>query len=107
MTKKKGFIFMTPGEDDDSNHNETQEEAGDGGRYDGGCGQEEAVVDTEGALGYEVHDHGEERGHEANDNALEVNSTLICQNDKSKLKFIVLTNERIRYECNIQWKIAL
>ena len=62
--------FVPPGEDNDGDHDEAKQEGCNGGRHDGGCGQEEAVVDAEGSLWDEVHDHGEEGCHETDDNAL-------------------------------------
>ena len=63
--------FVSAWQDDDEDHYEAKEEACNGGRHDGGRGQEKAVVNAERPLGTEVHKHGEERCNEADDNALD------------------------------------
>ena len=95
--------FVPPGEDDDGDHDEAEKEACDGGRHDGGRGQEEAVVHAEGSLRDEVHDHGEKRRHEPDDNALRDNRELLLL-DTYLRKRVIITRYYLRKIVIMTWQ---
>ena len=70
--------FVSPGEEDDDDHDEAEKEAGDRGRHHRGRGQEEAVIDAEGSFRNEVHDHGEQGSHESDDDSLKQKRVNRC-----------------------------